>query len=66
MKNCTQGLFRWRVSRKAPEREVEYPVVSFGSIYQSLLKDGKLTGRFVIEVAVSEILYADGSRWKRR
>ena len=48
------------------EREVEYPVVSFGSVYEPLVKNGKLMGRFVIETAVSEILYADGTRWKRR
>lgn len=47
------------------EQAVEYPVVRFASIYQPLVKDNKLTGKFVIEVAVSEIQYADGSSWKR-
>lgn len=46
-------------------RVVEYPIVSFGKIYQPLVKDGKLEGNFVIEVAVSEILYDDGSKWTR-
>lgn len=46
-------------------RDVDYPIVSFGNIYKPLVKDGKLTGDFVIEVAVSEILYEDGSRWER-
>jgi hypothetical protein len=46
-------------------REVEYPIVSFGKIYKPLVKNGKLEGEFVIEVAVSEILYDDGSKWKR-
>ncbi|MDQ3256800.1 MAG: hypothetical protein M3R15_23390 [Acidobacteriota bacterium] len=47
------------------KRIIEYPIVSFGNIYRPLVKDGRLTGKFVIEVAVSEILYADGSSWKR-
>ena len=45
---------------------VAYPIVSFGKIYEPLLKDGKLTGDFVLEVAVSEITYEDGSKWVRK
>ena len=44
---------------------VEYPIVTFASIYQPFVKDNKLTGKFVIEVSVSEIQYAGGSSWKR-
>lgn len=47
-------------------RSVQYPIVSFGNIYKPLVKDGRLTGDFVLEVAVSEIIYEDGSRWVRR
>ncbi len=46
-------------------REIEYPIVSFGKIYQPLVKNGKLEGQFVIEVAVNEILFDDGSKWTR-
>lgn len=45
---------------------VDYPIVSFGNIYQPLVKDGKLTGDFVLEVAVSEIVYEDGTKWERK
>ena len=45
---------------------VDYPIVSFGNIYKPLVKDGKLTGDFVLEVAVSEIIYEDGSKWERK
>jgi hypothetical protein len=44
---------------------VNYSIVSFGNIYKPLVKDGKLTGDFVLEVAVSEINYEDGSKWER-
>jgi hypothetical protein len=47
-------------------KEVDYPVVSFGNIYKPLVKGGKLTGDFVLEVAVSGITYEDGSRWERK
>jgi len=47
------------------EQVVEYPIVTFASIYHPFVKDNKLTGKFVIEIAVSEIQYADGSSWKR-
>jgi hypothetical protein len=47
-------------------REIEYPIVSFGKIYLPLVKNGKLEGKFIIEVAVSEILYDDGSKWTRQ
>jgi hypothetical protein len=47
------------------EQVVEYPIVTFASIYQPFVKDNKLTGKFVIEIAVSEIQYADGLSWKR-
>ena len=45
---------------------VDHPVVSFGNIYKPLVKDGKLTGDFVLEVAVREIIYEDGSKWERK
>lgn len=45
---------------------IDYPSVSFGNLYKPLVKDGKLDGDFVLEVAVAEILYEDGSRWERK
>lgn len=48
------------------ERVLEYPVVRFANLYQPFVKDGKLTGKFAIEIAVNELQYADGSSWKRR
>ena len=47
-------------------KNVAYPIVSFGNIYEPLLKDGELNGDFVLEVAVSEITYEDGSKWERK
>jgi len=43
---------------------VEVPVVSLGSVCKPLLKNGTLQGRYSIEVAVTEILYDDGSSWR--
>ncbi len=52
---------------EAGEKQVvEYPIVTFANIYQPFVKDGKLKGKFVIGIAVSEIQYTDGSRWKRK
>ena len=45
---------------------VNHTVVSFGDIYKPLVKNGKLTGDFVLELAVGEIVYEDGSRWERK
>jgi len=47
-------------------KNVTYPIVSFGNIWEPLLKDGELNGDFVLEVAVSEITYEDGSKWERK
>lgn len=44
---------------------IDYPIVSFGNIYKPLVKDGKLSGDFVLEVVVREITYKDGSNWER-
>lgn len=44
---------------------VDYPLVSFGNIYKPLVKDGQLSGDFVLEVVVREITYKDGSKWER-
>jgi hypothetical protein len=44
---------------------LEYNVVSFGQIHKPLLKNGVLNGNFHIMLAVSEVLYADGSSWSR-
>lgn len=45
-------------------QSLEYPVVSFARVHKSLLRAGKLTGDYRIEVAVSEVEYADQSKWK--
>lgn len=45
---------------------IDYPIVSFADIYKQFVKDGKLAGDFVIEVAVTEITYEDGSVWERK
>ena len=45
-------------------RQVDIPVVSFIKIYKPLLKDGQLSGDYRIEVAVSEVQFADGTTWK--
>jgi len=42
----------------------DFPVLSFGKVSKPLLKAGSLQGVFTIEVAVSEILYEDGSTWE--
>jgi hypothetical protein len=47
-------------------KAIDYPIVSFGNIYKPLVKDGKLIGDFVLEVAVGEIIYEDGSKWERK
>jgi hypothetical protein len=44
---------------------LEYNVVSFGQIHKPLLKNGVLNGNFHIMLAVSEVLYEDGSNWSR-
>jgi hypothetical protein len=40
------------------------PFISFAEISKTLGKDGLLTGEFLVEVAVSEALYADKETWK--
>lgn len=44
---------------------LRYPLVSFLKIYKPLLKRGVLRGKYVIDVAVSEAFYEDGSSWTR-
>lgn len=43
---------------------VKTPVVSFGRVSKPLLKEGALHGTYRIEVAVTGILYEDGSMWE--
>lgn len=40
-----------------------FPVISIGKVSKSLLKNGTLNGNFLIDVAVSEVRYEDGSAW---
>ena len=42
-------------------REVTFPVVSFAAIYRPLLQGGELRGKYLIQVAVSEARFEDGS-----
>jgi hypothetical protein len=45
-------------------RELNFPVVSFAKIYKPLLRNGVLSGNYRIDIAVSEIKYADETSWK--
>ncbi|MEO0249537.1 MAG: hypothetical protein ABIN58_08365 [candidate division WOR-3 bacterium] len=46
------------------EKWLNYPVVTFDNIYHPLSKNGKVTGRYVIEILISSITYEDGSGWQ--
>lgn len=46
------------------EKTLDYPVVTFANIYHPLVKRGKVTGRYVIEILVSSVTYEDGSGWQ--
>lgn len=63
-----QGATEWLTLKGGlPVGKSEYvkaPVVSLGSVCKPLLKNGTLQGRYSIEVAVTEILYEDGSSWR--
>jgi hypothetical protein len=48
------------------KKVIDYPIVSFGNIYKPLMEDGKLSGDFVLEVVVNEIIYQDDSKWERK
>lgn len=45
-------------------RIVEFPVVTFRDIWGTLLRDGRLDGRFRIEVAIAEVVFEDKARWQ--
>jgi hypothetical protein len=47
------------------EREIEFPIVSFGRVARSLVGSGELKGDFRIQVVANEIQYEDGSTWTR-
>ena len=40
------------------------PVMAFADVYQPLVISGQLRGRFVLEVAVTEVQYTDGTVWR--
>lgn len=42
---------------------LDYPVISFARVHKPLLKGAVLRGNYRIEVAVSEVSYADESTW---
>lgn len=42
-------------------REVLFPVVSFAAIHRPLLQRGELNGKYLIQIAVSEARFDDGS-----
>lgn len=42
-------------------RDVIFPVVAFAAIYKPLLQGGELKGKYLIQVAVSEARFDDGS-----
>lgn len=45
--------------------DIDYPLAPCKEIYSALVKDGDSEGEPWIEPAVSEISYADGSKWTR-
>jgi hypothetical protein len=42
-------------------REITFPVVSFAAIHKPLLRGGELNGKYIIQVAASEVRFDDGS-----
>jgi hypothetical protein len=42
---------------------IDYPLVSFENLSKTLVKDGVLSGDYRIEVVVSALTFADGSKW---
>lgn len=44
---------------------IDAPRISFTEIAKPLRKEGELNGDFMIVVAVEEVQFADGSRWRR-
>jgi hypothetical protein len=46
-------------------KDISYWIGSCREIYEALIKDGETEGEPWIEAAVTEILYADGSKWTR-
>lgn len=48
----------------AGDLRLEYPVVTFAKIYKPLLRGGELAGNYVLEIAVGNIVYEDGSSWE--
>ena len=45
-------------------RRTDFSIISFAESTQSLLKDGILSGAYVLLVGVYEVLFEDGSVWK--
>ena len=46
-------------------RDVELPpVIDFAKLTKPLMKQGTLDGNFLLTLRVSEVTYADGSKWK--
>lgn len=43
-------------------REIIFPIVSFGNLYKSLMRGNTLNGKYIIQVALSEAKFADGTR----
>jgi hypothetical protein len=52
------------VLQPGEKRPVNYPVVSFARIHRPLLQNGLLSGDYLIEITVGEVLFADGSKWE--
>lgn len=46
------------------KREVSFPVVDFEKVYKPLLRGDSVSGQFRVQIAVSEILYEDGTTWR--
>lgn len=57
-----------KIDELKPDEEstyITYPIASCREIYDALVKDGDTKGEPWIEPAISEISYADGSKWTR-
>lgn len=44
-------------------KQLGFPIANFGKLSKALLKRGLLSGDYRIDVAVSEVQYADGTTW---
>ena len=46
------------------KKEVASGLPGFDEMFKGLAKNGFISGRYYVEVVLSEVLFADGSKWK--